>query len=176
MRLIYETHSTSTDNEAGAASGHNDPDLSPTGRLQAAELGNRRAADGIDVVYCLDLLRARRTAEIAFGDTGVPIRTDARLRECNFGEMNGHPVAEVHAASRDHVSNPFPDGESYTDVTRRVGAFLDDLRRENEARVVLVVAHRAPHHAIEHILNGHDLAELVTGAWEWQPGWEYELA
>jgi broad specificity phosphatase PhoE len=84
MRLIYETHSTSTDNEAGLASGHNDPDLSPLGREHAAELGERRAGDGISMVYCSDLLRARRTAEIAFGDAGVPIVVDSRLESATL--------------------------------------------------------------------------------------------
>lgn len=176
MRLIYETHSTSTDNEAGSASGHNDPDLSPLGREQAAELGHRRAADGIAVVYCSDLLRARRTAEIAFSETRVPIVIDARLRECNFGEMNGHPAAEVHAARGERVYSPFPRGESYEDVVRRVRSFLDDLLTERPGEIVLVIGHRAPHNALEHLLNGRDLAYTVTGDWAWQPGWVYDFA
>ena len=175
MRLIYETHSTSTDNEAGLASGQNDPDLSQLGREQAAELGARRAGDGISVVYCSDLLRARRTAEIALGSTGLPIVVDARLRECNFGEMNGHPAPAVHAVRGEHVFKLFPGGESYEDVARRVAAFLDDVVRNRTDETVLVIGHRAPQHALEHLLNGHDLVELVTSDWQWQPGWRYEF-
>ena len=63
MRLIYETHSTSTDNEIGVASGQNDPDLSTTGERQAFELGERRGADQIAAVYCSDLTRAQRTRD-----------------------------------------------------------------------------------------------------------------
>ena len=175
MRLIYETHSTSTDNEVGVASGHNDPGLSAAGRRQAVELGERRAADDIAVVFCSDLLRARRTAEIAFGDSGLPVVVDARLRECNFGEMNGRAADEVHGARRNHVTEPFPGGESYSDVVRRVSEFLEHASRQHGAATVLVIAHRAPHHALEHLLNHRDLAEVVNGAWEWQPGWVYEV-
>lgn len=175
MRLVYETHSTSTDNELGVASGHNDPDLSATGERQAAELGQRRAGDDIAVVYCSDSLRARRTAAIAFGESGVPITTDARLRECNFGEMNGAPVERVQAVREAHVSEPFPSGESYADVVLRVRSFLDYAYSQHAAETVLVIAHRAPHHAFEHLLNGRDLAEVVAADWEWRPGWAYEV-
>lgn len=174
MRLIYETHSTSTDNEIGVASGHNDPDLSPAGERQAAELGERYTGDNIAAVYCSDLLRARRTAEIAFGDGGVPIIGDARLRECNFGEMNGRAADDVNTARGNHVSEPFPGGESYTEVVRRVSSFLDDASSRHGAETVLVIAHRAPHHALEHLLNGRELAEVLNGDWQWRPGWVYE--
>ena len=175
MRLIYETHSTSSDNEIGVASGHNDPDLSATGERQAAELGERRVVDDIAIVYCSDSLRARRTAEIAFGVGDIPIITDARLRECNYGDMNGHAAEQVRAVRARHVTQPFPDGESYTDVVRRVSLFLDEASRRHGAETVLVIAHRAPQHAFEHLLNGRDLADVVAGDWEWQPGWVYEV-
>jgi broad specificity phosphatase PhoE len=176
VRLIYETHSTSTDNERGVASGHSDPDLSPLGEQQAAELGKRRYRTDLVAVYCSDLLRARRTAEIAFGGSGVPIFVDARLRECDFGDLNAHPADEVHAAVPSHVFDPFPGGESYADVVERLRALLDDVRSAHSRGAVLLVAHRAPHHALEHLLNGRDLTGVVTGDWEWQPGWEYDLA
>ena len=174
MRIIFETHSTSTDNEAGMASGHNDPDLSPLGEQQAAELGERRAAEEIVAVYCSDLRRARRTAEIAFAGRGVPVVADTRLRECNFGELNGAPRDRVHALSAQHVTAPFPGGESYADVVRRVESFLDDALGQHASETVRVIAHRATHHAVEHLLNGRDLAGLIAGDWAWQPGWVYE--
>jgi alpha-ribazole phosphatase/probable phosphoglycerate mutase len=175
MRLIYETHSSSTDNEIGVASGHNDPDLSATGERQAAELAERRTGEEIAAVYCSDLLRARRTAQIAFGDRRVPIITDARLRECDFGNMNGDAAEQVRAVSARHVTEPFPGGESYTDVVRRVRLFLQDASGQHGSATVLVIAHRAPHHALEHLLNDRDLAAVVNGDWQWQPGWVYEL-
>jgi hypothetical protein len=39
----------------------------------------------------------------------------------------------------------------------------------------LVVAHRAPWYALENLIRGRDLKELVTSAWKWQPGWEYDV-
>jgi broad specificity phosphatase PhoE len=174
MRLIYETHATSTDNEAGVASGHNDPDLSIAGEEQAAELGRRRAAEGVAAVYCSDLRRARRTAVIAFRGRGIPILIDARLRECDFGEMSGRPAAEIDAVRARYVFDSFPGGESYAEVVKRVRRFIEEVRPRHIGQTVIVIAHRGPHHALEHLLRGRDLLEAVTAPWEWRPGWEYD--
>jgi broad specificity phosphatase PhoE len=80
--IVFEAHSTSIDNEADVASGHEDVELSPRGESQAAALGARRRNSGVEVVYTSDLRRAWRTAEIAFRGTGIAIVHDRRLREC----------------------------------------------------------------------------------------------
>ena len=70
IELVYETHSTSTHNEAGIATGWLDGELSEVGRRQAEELGARRRDDGLAVVYTSDLNRAIQTADIAFAGVG----------------------------------------------------------------------------------------------------------
>ncbi|MGE5263099.1 MAG: histidine phosphatase family protein [Acidobacteriota bacterium] len=50
--------------------------LSDKGRLLAKELGERRCNDGIQAVFTSDLRRALETAEIAPGDTSIPILHD----------------------------------------------------------------------------------------------------
>jgi len=50
LELVYETHSTTLDNEAGIATGWLPGELSETGRRQARELGERRRDDGIAAV------------------------------------------------------------------------------------------------------------------------------
>ena len=89
MEIVYSTHAMSTDNVAGIASGHSDPDLAPLGVEQCAERAALWADREFAVVVASDLLRSRRTAELAFAGREVPIRIDARLRECNYGELNG---------------------------------------------------------------------------------------
>lgn len=173
MQLWFETHSTSLDNERGVASGHLDTPLSELGRAQAAELTARYAACGLRVVYTSDLLRAVETAEIAFRNSGIRRVADARLRECDYGEWSGCPAKQLHDAKAQFVENPFPGGESFRDVVRRVESFLDEIRHSDAP--VLVIAHRAPWYALEHLLNRRDLREVVAAPWTWQPGWEYEL-
>src|SRR5436190_5938735 len=124
IEVVYETHSTSADNERGIATGWLPGELSTLGRDQARALGERRRNDGIAAVHVSDLRRALETAEIAFAGSGIPVRRDARLRECNYGELNGASVEQVAAVRRRHVDEPFPGGESYRQVVERTRAFV----------------------------------------------------
>jgi broad specificity phosphatase PhoE len=173
MKLWFETHSTSIDNERGIASGHLDVPLSGKGRLQAAELGLRYAERLPAIVYTSDLNRAYATAEIAFAASEVPMIQDRRLRECDYGAWSGCSVRQLDPVRATFVDHPFPGGESFRDVVLRVEDFLNSLRRDRDP--VLLVAHRAPWYALEHLLRRKDLTELVTSGWNWQPGWEYDL-
>ncbi|WP_406347316.1 histidine phosphatase family protein [Streptomyces sp. NBC_00648] len=69
IRLVYGTHATTTGNETGTATGSLPGVLSPTGRRQACELGDRRRNDNIAAVLTSDLHRAVDTARIAFAGT-----------------------------------------------------------------------------------------------------------
>jgi broad specificity phosphatase PhoE len=173
ITLVYETHATSLDNETGLASGWYDVDLSPRGEQQARELGERRRKSVLAAVYCSDLLRARRTAELAFEGTAVPIVSDPRLRECDYGTLTRRPVGEIDRLREQSVSKPFPEGESYQDVTRRVDAWLREAERMHRGATLLVVGHRATFYALEHLLNGRPLTDVVASPWAWQPGWVY---
>jgi broad specificity phosphatase PhoE len=172
VQLVYETHATTTDNEAGIATGWLPGCLSLAGREQARELGARHAR-GVDVVFASDLGRAVETAAIAFAGSGIPVRQDHRLRECDYGKLNGRPVAEVAAARARHVDLPFPGGQSYRQVVEQTRAFLAELAGDWHGRRVVVIAHRANQWALDHLLLGTPLEELVAAPFRWQPGWTY---
>jgi broad specificity phosphatase PhoE len=125
-------------------------------------------------VFTSDLRRAVETAEIAFEGSDIEIRQDERLRECNYGRLNGAPVDELDPRSR-FVDEPYPEGESYRDSVERMRLFLGDVAREFDAGRVLVIAHSAQQLALRHLLEGVPLAELVAAPFEWQEGWEYVL-
>ena len=175
IQLVYETHSTSTHNEAGIATGWLDGELSEAGRDQARALGERRRDDGLAVVFTSDLGRAIETADIAFAGSDLPRREDARLRECNYGELNGRPVAEIDAIKPARIDEPYPGGESYRQVVERMRAFLADLVGELDGTRVLVIAHAANRWSLQHLLDGVPLEELVAAPFDWQEGWEYTL-
>jgi broad specificity phosphatase PhoE len=172
VQLVYETHSISVDNELGMATGWLPGELSAQGRTLARELGARRRDDGIACVFTSDLRRAVETAEIAFAGSDVELRQDARLRECNYGRLNGAPVEQLEPRRR-FIDRPYPDGESYRDCATRMRSFLDDVVREFDRRRVLVVAHSAQRWALRHLIEGVPLEELVDAPFEWQEGWEY---
>ncbi len=172
VRLVYETHATTTDNEAGIATGWLPGRLSATGRANAEGLGLRRRDDG------LAMRRVRPGA--CRGDGGdrlrrvrPPVHHDPRLRECWYGNLDGSPSASLPRSR--HVEIPFPGGESYRDVVRRTGTCSSSWRGRWDGARVLLVAHSANRWAIEHLLLGRDLAALVAAPFDWQEGWEYDL-
>ncbi len=176
IELVYETHSTTIDNETGIATGWLEGRLSEMGRRQAAELGERRSDDGLAAVFTSDLGRAIETAEIAFAGSQLPVHHDGRLRECNYGELNGTPAADIEAERVHRIDEPFPGGESYRQVVERTRSFLNDLFPEFEGSRVLLIAHSANRWALQHLLLGARLQEVVAAPFDWQEGWEYALA
>lgn len=172
---MFETHSISVDNERGVATGWLDGRLSETGKALAAQLGVRRRDDGIAAVFTSDLDRAVETARIAFEGSGLPVASDLRLRECNYGAMNGMPRAQLDAERRRRLDEPFPDGESWRQAIERVGGFLDDLAPAYDGLRVLLIGHVATRWALDHRLRGVPLEELVAAPFQWQEGWEYVL-
>jgi 2,3-bisphosphoglycerate-dependent phosphoglycerate mutase len=176
IQVVFETHSTSEDNERGAASGWHHSRLSVRGREQARELGRRRGDDGIAAVFSSDLRRAVETAETAFADTAIPVLLDWRLRECDYGDLNGGPAGVHHQSRRQFVDVPYPGGESWREAVSRVGGFLDDLYSRWDGMRVLIIGHVATRWALEHYLGGVPVEDLVQPEFAWQEGWEYLLA
>jgi 2,3-bisphosphoglycerate-dependent phosphoglycerate mutase len=173
VEVVFETHSSTEDNETGIATGWLPGRLSPRGRGLAIELGARRRAEHLDAVFTSDLGRAVETAAIAFaGRDLVPI-PDPRLRECNYGELNGTPHDRLDRVG--HLDLPYPGGESWREAMARVAGFLDELRRGRDGQRVLVIGHVATRWGLDHVANGIPLEELVGAPFAWQPGWEYRL-
>jgi 2,3-bisphosphoglycerate-dependent phosphoglycerate mutase len=175
VAVVFETHSTSEDNERGIATGWLPGRLSTTGRRQAAELGVRRRDDGLAVVYVSDLARACETASIAFEGSGLEVIADARLRECDYGRWNGMPRARLEAERLGRVVEPWPGGESWQSAVDRVERFLEELPARFEGRRVLLIGHVATRLALDLRAGNGPLETLVAAPFGWQPGWEYQV-
>jgi broad specificity phosphatase PhoE len=175
VTIIFETHSTTVDNEAQLAAGWYDVALSDVGRQQAWQLGERYAGASFDAVFCSDLQRSYKTAQLAFG-ARFPIIQDARLRECNYGDLNRHPKAEIESMKKQALTTPFPGGESYRDTSARMKLFLLDLLKNDDGKTVMIIGHRATQYGLDQWVKGRDLETVVLAPWQWQPGWTYELS
>ena len=175
IEVVFETHSTTVDNEEGRATGWRPGRLSERGRAQAQELGQRRVNDGIAAVFSSDLARAAETASVAFAGSALPVLHDWRLRECDYGRRNGMPVSELHAGRREHLDRPYPGGESWREAVARMGRFLADLPLRWSDQRVLIIGHTATRWGLEYHLRGARLEDLAKRDFTWQAGWEYVL-
>jgi broad specificity phosphatase PhoE len=111
------------------------PPLNQRGVAQAQALGPQLAGVPFAGLYSSDLLRARQTAEIVAGFTGLPVVFDPRLREVNLGiweGMLGDEIAlrfaeELGARRQDPIHSRPPQGETTLELAERVVAALTDI-------------------------------------------------
>jgi broad specificity phosphatase PhoE len=178
VKITYFVHGTTTDNEQHISSGWNDVELSEEGITQSWELTELTESMKFDVVFCSNLKRAIDSAEITWGGM-YPIMQDARLRECNYGDLNGQPSDIVEPVQETSIVTPMPNGESYEMVKVRVESFLQHLKKNFDGKHVAIVAHKAPQLALEVLLNQKTWEEAFASDWRktkaWKPGWEYFL-
>lgn len=174
-KIMYFVHGTTADNAAKLCSGWKETMLNDLGREQAENLGNvsRKRGDKFDVIFTSDLKRAVESSNIAFPE--VEKITDKRLRECNYGSLDGkHKSLVIY---EEHVSSPFPNGESLEDVENRMREFIDYLKINYKGKTIGIVAHRAPQLALDVIIKDMSWEEANANDWRktgsWQPGWEY---
>jgi broad specificity phosphatase PhoE len=174
MKITYFVHGTTIDNEKGLSTGQSQGELSKLGIKQSKELLEKIKNNNFDAVFCSDLKRAIDSAKITFGDR-FKIIQDKRLRECNYGDLN--QVEEEKVIYEEHISKPFPNGESLKDVENRIIDFLKDISKKYSKKHIAIVAHKAPQLAIEVITNGKTWKQVIDEDWRkrkaWQPGWNY---
>ncbi|MCK4634887.1 MAG: histidine phosphatase family protein [Candidatus Aenigmarchaeota archaeon] len=179
VNITYFVHGTTTDNEQGIATGWSPGELSELGKGQSIDLKELIKDKEFDVVFCSDLKRAVDSAKLTFDERYIPIIQDKRLRECNYGDLNGTSSKKVSPI--EHIDKPFPNGESNKDVEKRIREFLKDLLQNYSGKNIVIVAHMAPQLALEVILNGKTWEQAIKKDWrlkqpkEWKPGWSYKL-
>lgn len=136
--------------------GHLDIPLSPLGEAQLAALAARLRGVTLDAVYCSDLLRTRRSAEIlAAPHRLIPI-SDPALREFAMGQWDGLTADEIRKLDArafdvwmaDVGRFQFPGGESLPDLEARVWPAFQRLLARHPGGTVAVVAHGGSNRAI----------------------------
>ena len=121
--LIYFVHGTTYDNASKRCSGWKQVELNELGKEQALNLGKVNKDIKFDVIFTSDLIRAIDSANIAFPN--VKKIQDKRLRECNYGDLDGEDKNLI--VYEDHIDVPFPNGESLKDVEVRVQSFINAI-------------------------------------------------
>jgi alpha-ribazole phosphatase/probable phosphoglycerate mutase len=176
INITYFVHGTTTDNEKNISSGWSDVELSELGVKQSIDLIDQIKEKHFDIVFCSDLKRAVKSAELTFKDK-VEIIQDERLRECNYGEYNGKPSDIVEPMQEKSITEKFPKGESYEDVKDRLESFIDFLKENYDGKSVAIVAHKAPQLVLDVLLKNKTWEQAFSDDWRkvkaWRPGWDY---
>lgn len=148
MSKIYIIRHGQTDlNKKHILQGRVDEPLNDDGILQAkAAAALLDSLDvSIDQVWSSPLGRAQDTALLITGED-VPLRTDDRLLEMDYGPYEGldlaSPPEEIITFFSDFAHQPAPEGmELLSDVVQRLGGFLEELREDPPEGNVLLSTH-----------------------------------
>lgn len=167
--LFLLRHGETTWNVARRLQGRRDAPLTPRGEAQALAMGALLAAQGVTAdrfaFWTSPLGRARRTAELALGPFGGPLREDERLAEIGLGDWEGLDRDEIEArwpgafAEDDPILRyaDVPGGERLAAVDARCRSFLGDL-----AGPAVIVTHGAASRFLRGVLLDLPLEVLGT--------------
>lgn len=150
MRLIIVRHGESEWNRIGRYQGQADAPLSELGANQAEALAGRLQREKLSVIFSSPLQRAAKTAEaIARYHPQVPFQHAPALMEIHHGDWQGLMVNEVVERYGDGLREwrqhptrvQMPNGESFSNILKRVLDFKERLCREYTNRTVLISTH-----------------------------------
>ena len=98
----------------------------------AEELADKVENLGIDLIIASTLIRAQQTAEAVSRRIGVPVITDPRIVEQNYGIYEGKDRKDPgFLENKRHFAYRYPGGgESMMDVAYRIFGFLNDLKEK----------------------------------------------
>ncbi len=131
--------------------GVSDVSLTEKGLQQAHRAATLLKGISFDAVYSSPLQRAFVTARIASGDHPT-LSADHRLIEASFGEWEGKTREKFIAENPElwrkwsldpAVNRAGGNGDTATEVVKRVEEFFDEMVLKHPAGTILVVAHNA---------------------------------
>jgi broad specificity phosphatase PhoE len=155
-----------------------DVPLSARGERQAAALGHWFKAQPADqqptMLLSSPYERAHRTAMILVSTAGfdhVPVYIDERLREKEFGVLDGLTGDGIMARQPEQATlrrflgkfyHRPPGGESWTDVILRLRTLMDTVSHEYPGERLLIVAHSVVVLCFRYILEHLTETELLA--------------
>lgn len=153
MSYFYFTrHGQTVWNVANKICGATDVDLTEKGIEQAKELGQKIIDDNIhiDEIICSPLRRAADTAKYISEITGIPYRVEERLMEQNFGkyESTARNGEEFQKAKLNFIDS-YEGGETMLHLAQRIYNLIDDIKKEADNKIYLLVAHNGISRVIE---------------------------
>ncbi len=176
IELYIVRHGQTPWNAERRIQGSTDIRLLEEGRQMAKVTGETWEKAGLtfDAVYSSPLNRAYETAQLVSGYTGLPIVIDQRLRELNFGCLEGKIYLHLYDAEYDSAHGTFfsrpelyetpENGESLQEICDRGKEFLEDiLSKHSDGQRILIVAHGAMNKALLKNIRGLEIKDFWAG-------------
>lgn len=150
MKYIFIRHGKTHFNEIGLKQGWCDSPLTKEGIQQIEKMSQLLKDEKITKAYTSPTLRAKQTAQIILKEHDVLLHEDERLKEVNFGVLEGLPCSFVDTL-RLESTNWLEDlkldytsyqGENIDDVIIRQQEVLKEIEKiSNEEDCIVVVGH-----------------------------------
>jgi len=117
---------------------------------------NIKKLPDIDLIISSDILRAKQTAEMIAKEKDVEIIYDKRLREIDFGDLNGEKkgVFDAYFDPENKLSGkekhgkkylaPYPNGENGRDVKKRIAGFMREIDKKYNNKKIVIISHGGP--------------------------------
>ena len=174
MELYIFRHGKTVWNAAGKIQGSTDIELTDEGRQMAVETAENIKDIHFDAIYSSPLKRAYETACLLKGSRPLEVIKDDRLRELNFGVLEGTNFMNIREGGSDSRYSVFftrPDlyerpenGESLEELCARGKDFLEMLKsKHDDTARVMIVAHGAMNKALLKNIRGLEMKNLWYG-------------
>ena len=141
--IIYAArHGQTQWNAQNRICGRTDLPLTEVGLAQAAQLAEKSVGHGIDLIIASPMLRAQQTAKAVAERLRVPMQTDARLIEQDYGIYEGMDRStQAFLDNKRQFATRHPGGESAMQLAYRVYSLLEDIKAKYADKTVLLVCH-----------------------------------
>ena len=142
MKLYVARHGETEWNALNKICGRTDIPLTERGLEQAKLLAANMTDKQLDVIIASPMIRAQQTAAAVSEVIDVPVLTDERLIEQNFGDFEGlDRGTPEYLANKRQFAYRYPGGESQMDVAYRVYGLIEELKGKYPDKNVLLVCH-----------------------------------
>lgn len=144
--------------------------LTDVGRKQIKESLEKKPLEKIDIVISSPYLRTKETAEIVCREINYPLDKiiyDKRIGEARISsQFEGQDKTDFKQFyDYDFIDRPFDsngDGESFSDLVKRVGDFIYDIDSNYQNKNILIVGHHCATKALNFIAQGLSFEETSS--------------
>lgn len=174
MEIYIVRHGQTMWNKEKRLQGSVDIELNENGKELAIITGQNLADTHIDLIFSSPLKRAHETAKLIKGSKDIEIIVDDRLRELNFGSMEGESYEKLYEEkthgfkyffTEPHLYYPPEDGETLEHLVERASEFMKDVIEPlaETCQRVMIVAHGAMNKALMTHVKKHSLEHFWSG-------------